>query len=286
MEKKSIAALIVTGAMVFGLSACGTNGATSDNADNSQSTSTPTVTEPVDTSSQTKEVEETTPDTAETTPVSKEENPVSKEVGPKFTEVNETVYATTSVNVRASYSADSDKVGSLAAGASATRTGVGDNGWSRIVYGDSVAYVSSDYLTTTKPSTNTGSTQTSKPSTGSSSNSGGTSSGGTQGGGSTMTPEEYQEWMQQWGGTGTSNENRVDVGDSGYTDWITGQINGGSSSQQSTTSNSQSGSNQMTPEEFQDWASQWGGTGTSNENRVDPNDPGYQDWLTGQLNGG
>ena len=50
MEKKSIAALIVTGAMVFGLSACGTNGATSDNADNSQSTSTPTVTEPVDTS--------------------------------------------------------------------------------------------------------------------------------------------------------------------------------------------------------------------------------------------
>lgn len=300
MEKKSIAALIVTGAMVFGLSACGTNGATSDNADNSQSTSTPTVTEPVDTSSQTKEVEETTPDTAETTPVSQEEtqqetqptaqsqeeNPVSKEVGPKFTEVNETVYATTSVNVRASYSADSDKVGSLAAGASATRTGVGDNGWSRIVYGDSVAYVSSDYLTTTKPSTNTGSAQTSKPSTGSSSSSGGTSSGGTQGGGSTMTPEEYQEWMKQWGGGTVSAEESVDPNDPGYRDWLTGQLNGGSTGQQSTTSNSQSGSNQMTPEEFQDWASQWGGTGTSNENRVDPNDPGYQDWLTGQLNGG
>lgn len=188
MEKKSIAALIVTGAMVFGLSACGTNGATSDNADNSQSTSTPTVTEPVDTSSQTKEVEETTPDTAETTPVSQEETqltaqsqeetPVSEEVGPKFTEVNETVYATTSVNVRSSYSADSDKVGSLSSGASATRTGVGDNGWSRIVYGDSVAYVSSDYLTTTKPSTNTSKPSTSTPSTNnnsSSNNSGGMS---------------------------------------------------------------------------------------------------------------
>lgn len=295
MEKKSIAALIVTGAMVFGLSACGTNGATSDNADNSQSTSTPTVTEPVDTSSQTKEVEETTPDTAETTPVSQEEtqptaqsqeeNPVSKEVGPKFTEVNETVYATTSVNVRSSYSADSDKVGSLSSGDSATRTGVGDNGWSRIVYGDSVAYVSSDYLTTTKPSTNTGSAQTSKPSTGSSSSSGGASSGGTQSGGSTMTPEEYQEWMQQWGGGTVSSDERVDVGDSGYTDWITGQINGGSTGQQSTTSNSQSGST-MTPEEYEEWAKQWGMVGTSNEGSVDPNDPGYQDWLTGQLNGG
>lgn len=165
MEKKSIAALIVTGAMVLGLSACGTNGATSSSTDNSQDTSTPAVTEPVDTSRQTQEVEETTPDTAETTPVSHEETqptvqpqeetpeetPVPEETGPKFTEVNEMVYATTSVNVRASYSADSDKVGSLSAGASATRTGVGDNGWSRIVYGDSVAYVNSSYLTTTKP---------------------------------------------------------------------------------------------------------------------------------------
>ena len=285
MEKKSIAALIVTGAMVFGLSACGTNGATSDNADNIQDTSTPAVTEPVDTSSQTKEVEETTPDTAETTPVSKEENPVSKEVGPKFTEVNETVYATTSVNVRASYSADSDKVGSLSAGASATRTGVGDNGWSRIVYGDSVAYVSSDYLTTTKPSTNTGSTQTSKPSTntgstqtskpstGSSSNSGGTSSGGTQSG-STMTPEEYQEWMKQWGGGTVSAEESVDPNDPGYRDWLTGQLNGGTSS-----------SSQPT-QSYEDAMKQWGATGTDSNNRVDPNDPGYRDWLTGQLNGG
>ena len=43
--------------MVWGLVACGTNGATSDNSDNSQDTSTPTVTEPVDTSNQTQEVE-------------------------------------------------------------------------------------------------------------------------------------------------------------------------------------------------------------------------------------
>lgn len=43
MEKKSIAALIVAGAMVLGLSACGTNGAASDKADSSQSTNTPVV---------------------------------------------------------------------------------------------------------------------------------------------------------------------------------------------------------------------------------------------------
>ena len=46
--------------MVWGLVACGTNGATSDNADNSQDTSTPAVTEPVDTSNQTEEEEKAT----------------------------------------------------------------------------------------------------------------------------------------------------------------------------------------------------------------------------------
>lgn len=274
MEKKNIAALIVTGAMVLGLSACGTNGATSDNADNSQNTSTPAITEPVDTSSQTQEVEETTPDTAETTPVSQEETPVPEEVGPKFTEVNETVYATTSVNVRASYSADSDKVGSLSSGASATRTGVGDNGWSRIVYGDSVAYVSSDYLTTTKPSTNTGSTQTSKPSTGSSSSSGGTSSGGTQGGSTNKPTQSFEDVMKQWGGGTVSSDERVDPNDPGYQDWITGQLNGGTSS-----------SSQPT-QSYEDAMKQWGGVVVSPEDGVDPNDPGYRDWLTGQLNGG
>lgn len=49
--------LILVGTMVWGLVACGTNGATSDNAANSQDTSTPAVTEPVDTSSQTEEEE-------------------------------------------------------------------------------------------------------------------------------------------------------------------------------------------------------------------------------------
>ena len=194
---------ILVGTMVWGLVACGTNGATSDNADNSQDTSTPAVTEPADASSRTKEVEETTTDTAETTPVSQEEmqqemqptaqsqeeTPMLEEVGPKFTEVNETVYATTSVNVRSSYSADSNKVGSLPSGASATRTGVGDNGWSRIVYGNSVAYVSSDYLSTTKPMIAKPSTSTPSTSTPSTSI---PSSSTPSSGGDVLTEEEQQ----------------------------------------------------------------------------------------------
>lgn len=236
-------------ALILSMTACG--GSNDNAADSTQDTSTPEVSQSVETTAP--DVEQATQTTQETTPEAtpeteqppQEETPAPEEVSPKFTEVNETVYATTSVNVRASYSADSDKVGSLSSGASATRTGVGDNGWSRIVYGDSVAYVNSDYLTTTKPSsnsgstqtskpstntskpsTNTGSTQTSKPSTGSSSSSGGTSSAGTQGG-STMTPEEYEEWAKQWGMVGASNEGSVDTEDQGYRDWLTGQLNGG-----------------------------------------------------------
>lgn len=70
---------------------------------------------------------------------------------PSFSSVNETVYATTSVNVRASYSTSSSVVGSLSEGDSVTRTGKGSNGWSRVTYNGQTAYINSDYLTTEKP---------------------------------------------------------------------------------------------------------------------------------------
>ena len=70
---------------------------------------------------------------------------------PTFTEVNETVYATSSVNIRSSYSTSSNVVGSLDAGDSVTRTGRGSNGWSRVSYNGQTAYISSNYLTTEKP---------------------------------------------------------------------------------------------------------------------------------------
>lgn len=92
-----------------------------------------------------------------------------------FTDCNETVYATGTVNIRASYTADSNKLGSLTRGQSITRTGVGVNdadGWSRVQLADgSTAYISNKYLSVTKPSTQqsggqqqSGQQQQSKPS--------------------------------------------------------------------------------------------------------------------------
>lgn len=68
-----------------------------------------------------------------------------------YTEVNETVYATQEVNIRKGPSTDFDKLGSLKKGDSITRVGIGDNGWSKVEYNGVIAYMFSDYLSTTKP---------------------------------------------------------------------------------------------------------------------------------------
>lgn len=70
---------------------------------------------------------------------------------PSFTEVNETVYATGSLNVRRSWSTSSEVIGSLSEGQSVTRTGIGNNGWSRVTFNGSTAYIYSANLTTEKP---------------------------------------------------------------------------------------------------------------------------------------
>ena len=72
-----------------------------------------------------------------------------------FTDVNETVYATGTVNLRSGPSTAHDKVGSLNKSDSVTRVGIGTaeaEGWSRIQLSDgSTVYVSNKYLSTTKP---------------------------------------------------------------------------------------------------------------------------------------
>ena len=84
-----------------------------------------------------------------------------------FTEVNETVYATGTVNLRSGPSTAHDKVGSLNKSDSVTRVGIGTadaEGWSRIQLSDgNIVYVSNKYLSTTKPIVQQ---QTSKPSDG------------------------------------------------------------------------------------------------------------------------
>ncbi len=77
------------------------------------------------------------------------DKPQTKE--PTFKTVNEKVYATGDINVRKSYSADSTKLGALKQGEEVTRTGIGDNGWSKVTYNGSTGYIKSSLLTAEQP---------------------------------------------------------------------------------------------------------------------------------------
>lgn len=109
------------------------------------------------------------PDEVEDTQPPEETEPQEAEEVDPFTEVNETVYATGTVNLRSGPSTAHDKVGSLNKSDSVTRVGIGTadaEGWSRIQLSDgSLVYVSNKYLSTTKPAPQQ--QQTSKPSGGS-----------------------------------------------------------------------------------------------------------------------
>ena len=102
------------------------------------------------------------------------------EVTLTFTDCNETVYATGTVNLRSGPSTDDEKVGALNKNQSVTRIGIGTGdyaSWSKVKLSDgSEVYVASKYLTTTKPV----SQSSSKPSGGGTSSTGGSHQ--TQGG--------------------------------------------------------------------------------------------------------
>ena len=70
---------------------------------------------------------------------------------PGYTEVDEIVYAVTSVNIRTGPSIYHTQLGVLPFGAPIRRTAIGDNGWSKVVFNDGIAYIYSDCLSTTRP---------------------------------------------------------------------------------------------------------------------------------------
>lgn len=72
-----------------------------------------------------------------------------------FTDVVETVYAISAVNVRSGPSTDDMIVGSLSYGESVQRTGIGNKGWSRVEYNGEEAYVYASYLSTSNPAQDT-----------------------------------------------------------------------------------------------------------------------------------
>ena len=135
-------------ALILSMTACG--GSNDNAADNSQDTSTPAVTQPVESSTPeiTATPEQTTQTAPETTPTpesvstpAQENTTAPQENDSLFTETDETMYATTTVNVRSSYSTNSDKLGSLTKAQSVTRTGIGTGaaaGWSRIEFNGKV----------------------------------------------------------------------------------------------------------------------------------------------------
>lgn len=233
MNKNRIAALALAGVMVLGLVAC------SPTDPKPTDTSTPEVTEPAYTS----EPEQTAPaepddqepqEPAETTADTGPVEPTTTEIPDLFTSVNETVYATSTVNIREGFSADTDKVGSLGKGQSIKRVGIGTGdaeGWSEVEFNGQTAYISSDYLSLTKPaaqsSGNNSGSQTSqgssggqasqsKPSSGSQSSSSGqtqTQQPSTSGGNSyrdTAIPPEMQSqpenWMEEGEGLGKDHD--------------------------------------------------------------------------------
>ncbi len=78
------------------------------------------------------------------------ESGTENELEIEFTAVDETVYATTTVNIRSQASVDSDVVSLLNKRASVQRIGVSDE-WSKVIYEGRECYIATEYLTTEEP---------------------------------------------------------------------------------------------------------------------------------------
>lgn len=169
MKKALIYALAL--ALALSLTACGQPKAEQP-TDPAPSTSAPepiATPEPIKDTAPEPEPEQTPAAPVETEDTQPPEETESQEDEVQlFTDVNETVYATGTVNLRSGPSTAHDKVGSLNKSDSVTRVGIGTadaEGWSRIQLSDgSIVYVSNKYLSTTKPVVQQ--QQTSKPSGG------------------------------------------------------------------------------------------------------------------------
>lgn len=68
-----------------------------------------------------------------------------------YQETDEVVYATAPVNIRTGPGTDHSILGVLRTGASIRRVAVGSNGWSKVIYSGQTAYVSSVYLSASRP---------------------------------------------------------------------------------------------------------------------------------------
>ena len=81
---------------------------------------------------------------------------------PTFKDVNETVYASSDVNIREEPNSSSNRVGVLKQNESVNRTGIGSNGWDRVIYNNTTRYIYHSYLSTQKVQVTQPKTDTSK----------------------------------------------------------------------------------------------------------------------------
>lgn len=160
-----------------------------------------------------------------------------------FTEVNETVWAVDQVNIRASWSAESEKLGSLNKGDSVARTGISiegteAEGWSRIQLSDGrIVYVSNKYLSATKPTTQSsgggGSTTQTKPQgqqgqQGQTQQPTGSQQQTPPSSGGEFDPNAFGaalgQTLRDQGYEGTDGSERMSTDDPRYEDWVQGLV--------------------------------------------------------------
>lgn len=77
--------------------------------------------------------------------------PTPANVEPPGEKVDELVYATSTVNIRSRWNADSFIVGGLYENDQIHRVAILENGWSKVSYNSEYAYIRSDFLTTERP---------------------------------------------------------------------------------------------------------------------------------------
>ena len=213
MKKALIYALAL--ALALSLTACGQPKAEQP-TDPAPSTSAPepiATPEPIKDTAPEPEPEQTPAAPVETEDTQPPEETESQEDEVQlFTDVNETVYATGTVNLRSGPSTAHDKVGSLNKSDSVTRVGIGTadaEGWSRIQLSDgSTVYVSNKYLSTTKPAPQQ--QQTSKPSSGQQSKPSGGQQSKPSGGQQSKPSESTQQQQTQQTETPPSDDGWVD----------------------------------------------------------------------------
>lgn len=141
----------------------------SDEATKNESSSDATSEATSDTSETTKP-QETSKPSSTTKPIETTKQEGTTKAKFTYKDLNKTMYAKSTVNVRSLPSTDGDKLGSLSKGKEVKVTGqCNETNWYRIEFNDKVAYVSNTYLvaekpveTTTKPNNTT--KPTSKPS--------------------------------------------------------------------------------------------------------------------------